>query len=104
MASWNLYFLLKLYLYFRDLAAPVWWANLLFILVLILPMRQQWIRVLRAVIGLVVAIALLYYESFLPPFAHLVERFGNLMNFEPRYLLELIGRFVPLRIALIGAA
>ncbi|TAM87069.1 MAG: cellulose biosynthesis protein BcsG [Candidimonas sp.] len=103
MASWNLYFLLKLYLYFKGSLVPLWGVNLLFILVLIVPLRRRWLRVVRALAGLAVAFPLMYYESTLPPFAHLVEQFGGIMKFDTRYLLELASRFFPATL-LAGAA
>lgn len=103
MASWNLYFLLKLYLYFKGSLTPLWGANLLFILVLIWPLRRRWLRVLRVLAGLAVAFPLMYYESTLPPFAHLVQQFGAIMGFDTRYLMELAGRFFPARLLLGGA-
>jgi cellulose synthase operon protein YhjU len=104
MASWNLYFLLKLYLYFKGSLVPLWGANLLFIAILILPVRRRWLRVVRLMAGLAVAFPLMYYESTLPPFAHAVEQFGNIMKFDTRYMLELASRFLPMHLLLAGAA
>ncbi|MEO6986289.1 MAG: cellulose biosynthesis protein BcsG [Paralcaligenes sp.] len=103
MASWNLYFLLKLFLYFKGNLAPLWGANILFILILILPIERRWIRAIRLLLALSVAIPLLYYESFLPPFSHALEQLRGIMSFDSSYMRELAERFVPVRLLWTGA-
>lgn len=98
MGSWNLYFLLKLFLYFKGNVTPLWGVNLVLILILILPFERRWVRVVRGLLALAVAIPLLYYESSLPPFAHLLEQLGNIMKFDKAYLFELVKRFVPVSV------
>lgn len=102
MASWNLYFLLKLFLYFKGSLVPLWGANLVFILILILPIERRWIRAVRLLLALAVAIPLLYYESSLPPFAHTLEQLGSIMKFDSSYLRELAERFIPARLLWTG--
>ncbi len=104
MGSWNLYFLLKFFLYLRGVVQPIWGVNLLFIIALALPVNRRWIRVIRNLIALVVAIPLLYYESNMPPFAHAIEQINGIAGFTPSYLLELLGRFLPTQLILIALA
>jgi cellulose synthase operon protein YhjU len=104
MGSWNLYFLLKLFLYAKGVIVPLWIVNLLFIAVLAYPIDKRWLRTLRTLLAVVFAIPLLYYESSLPPFASAIEQFSSLRGFTPAYMAELLGRFVPTSMVLIGLA
>jgi cellulose synthase operon protein YhjU len=104
MGSWSLYFLLKLFLYAKGAVAPLWSVNLLFIVLLAYPIQKRWIRTMRTLLAIAFAIPLLYYESTLPPFARAIEEFGNLKGFTPAYMAELLGRFVPADMILIGLA
>ena len=104
MGSWNLYFLLKLFLYAKGVLAPLWSVNLLFIAVLAYPIDRRWIRALRMLVALALAIPLLYYESNLPPFARAIQQFDSLKGFTPVYMAELLQRFVPTTMLLAGLA
>lgn len=104
MGSWNLYFLLKLFLYAKGVVTPLWIVNLLFIAVLAYPIDRRWIRAVRNLLALVFAIPLLYYESTLPPFARAIEQFDSLRGFTPGYMVELLGRFVSINMILVGLA
>jgi len=104
MGSWNLYFLLKLFLYAKGVLAPLWSVNLLFIAVLAYPIDRRWIRALRMLVALALAIPLLYYESNLPPFARAIQQFDSLKGFTPVYMAELLQRFVPTNMLLVGLA
>jgi len=104
MGSWNLYFLLKFFLYVKGVVQPIWGVNLLFIIALAIPIGPRWIRVIRNLVALVVAIPLLYYESSLPPFQHALEQIHGIAGFTPSYLLELLQRFVPTHLIMIGLA
>ena len=97
MSVWNLYFLLKLYLFSTGHLHPLWLANIAFALALAATgaLRNRLLRVLRAVIALAVGIVLMYHEAAIPPFARLVEEFGNLESFSFGYWMELAQRFVP---------
>ncbi|TWG86740.1 cellulose synthase operon protein YhjU [Cupriavidus gilardii J11] len=100
MGIWNLYFAAKLYLFAIGQVQPRWLLNLLFALVLVLPLRQRWLRVLRQCVAVIVGCALLYHESNLPPFARVLSQMSNLSAFTPGYLLELLQRFISPQMAL----
>lgn len=97
MTFWNLYFILKLYLYATGHLTPIWLANIAFVLVLALtsPIRRRGLRIVRALAGIAVAVSLFYREANVPPFARLVETIGGLGAFSWRYWLEILPRFVP---------
>ena len=104
MGSWNLYFLLKLFLYYKGVLLPLWALNLVLILILILPLERRWVRATRFVLALIAAIPLIYYESSLPPFAHALAQAGNIMKFDASYLRELAQRFIPASVFWAGLA
>ncbi|MDB5991591.1 MAG: hypothetical protein JWQ10_2994, partial [Herbaspirillum sp.] len=104
MGSWNLYFLLKLFLYAKGIVVPLWIANLLFIVVLAYPIKRRWLRMVRSLIAVLVAMPLIYYESNLPPFMRVFEQFDSLKGFTPAYMQELLARFLPAKVILIGLA
>jgi cellulose synthase operon protein YhjU len=96
MGAWSLYFLAKLALYYSHAIGLHAFANLLLAVALAWPLAAPGARRLRAVLALPVAAALLYYDSYLPPFTRIIEEAGALSNFRADYLLELVQRFVPL--------
>lgn len=103
MGVWSYYFFLKLFLYLGKFIGFHVWPNLGFALALAWPLERRWQRVLRQVLAVPAGLALLYYDSWLPPFQRLISQAGYLQQFSFAYLLELLGRFVnPL--ALLGLA
>ena len=97
MTFWNLYFILKLFLFWTGHLKPIWLANLGFAAALALtsPIRQRGWRLLRFVVGLGIGLPLLYYEAVVPPFSRVVEEASAMRSFTAGYWLELAGRFLP---------
>jgi len=104
MGAWSLYFLAKLALYYGHAIGLHWLANLLLAIALAWPLDRPYARRLRLALAVPLALALLYYDSYLPPFTRLLDEAGALANFRADYLIELLQRFVPLRAALAFAA
>ncbi|MBF3723698.1 cellulose biosynthesis protein BcsG, partial [Burkholderia pseudomallei] len=102
MTFWNLYFILKLYLFAAGHLKPLWIANLGFALALALsaPARRRSVRLLRHALALALAVPLMYREADVPPLARLVETLGGLRAFSAGYWMELVPRFVPPMLAL----
>jgi len=103
MGIWSLYFLAKLGLYWTQRIDLHWGLNLLLALALAWPLAERRWRLLRHALALPLALALLYHDSYLPPFARLWGQAGALASFSPAYLAELAGRFVawPVVVALL---
>jgi cellulose synthase operon protein YhjU len=97
MGAWSLYFLAKLGLYYSHVIGLHWLLNLALAVVLAWPLVSARARLLRHALAIPVALALLYYDSYLPPWRQLADQAGALSNFRADYLLELAQRFVPLR-------
>ncbi|AOJ06564.1 cellulose biosynthesis protein BcsG [Burkholderia mayonis] len=104
MTFWNLYFILKIYLFAAGHLKPLWIANIGFALALALssPVRRRGWRRLRHALALAIGVPLMYYEADVPPFARLVETLGSLRSFSFGYWMELVPRFVPPMLALIA--
>ncbi len=92
LGGWNLYFLAKFILvwlgYLNFQAVP----NLVFAAALLLPVSSA-LLLPRKLLALPAGVALLYHDTWLPPFARLLAQPG-VLNFSAEYLLELAGRFI----------
>ncbi len=106
---WNFYFIAKLALFALGLIGFHLVENLAFAIVLG-AMAAPRLRRLRPWLGVPVAIALLYYDSWLPGLSRVVSQAGLVASFSSSYLVELAGRFVSVKalaalaIAAIGYA
>ena len=92
---WNLYFIVKIILFVRGVIEFHPLENLSLLALLLLPIGNKIINVVRHLIALPFALWLFHYDSFLPPLERLVAQMDQLMAFEWSYLLELGMRFVP---------
>jgi len=90
---WNLYFLLKFLLLGLGLLNFQALPNLVFAAFLVVPLPGAPWRIVRQLIAIPVGIALLYHDTWLPPFDRLLAQPG-VLDFSPAYLVELAGRFV----------
>lgn len=98
---WNVYFLVKILLFFRGDIDFHLLENTILLLYLLLPIQQPWLRAVRLLGGLLAAAWLLHYDSFLPPLGRLGSQASLLQDFELGYLFELLTRLLPLN-ALLG--
>jgi len=93
LGHWNLYFLLKFALLWMGLLNVQVLPNLVFAAVLLVPIRNRLLVILRTLIALPVGVALFYQDTWFPPFSRLLDQPG-VLNFSADYLLELAGRFI----------
>lgn len=101
LGLWNFYFVAKLALYWAGSLNFHAFYNLVFASVLLLPLPPLWLHRLRHVAAIPVGIALLYYESWLPPFRRLLEQ-PEVLQFSNAYLFELLNRFINWEMVGIG--
>ena len=94
MGLWSLYFFAKFFLYAGKYIDFHMWLNLGFAIFLVLPLRKRWLNIGRQIIALPAGIALLYHDSWLPPISRTLSQASTLQQFDARYLLELLGRFI----------
>lgn len=94
LQGWSFYFIGKALLaWFGSLNLLGLW-NAAFIAALVVPLPYQWLRVLRQLLALPLAAALLYRESHLPPISRLLAQWEQVSQFSWNYLLELTTRLV----------
>ena len=94
LGVWSYYFIAKLLMLWRGLIGLHPLENLAFAALLAVPLPSKRLRVARTVAAIPAAIALLYYDSFLPPFSRLLAQMQQVSNFGLSYLIELAGRFI----------
>ncbi|GDY35138.1 cellulose biosynthesis protein BcsG [Acidovorax sp. NB1] len=94
MSYWNLYFLVKVGLHFTGYIGFSWWLNLLLWLALLPTIKHRLLRRTRAVLAWPAAIALLYYDSYLPTLGRVLSQVKALAGFSADYWMELAGRLV----------
>lgn len=94
LGAWNLYFLLKLYLFYNGSIGFHFLENIAFLLFIIAPFRHKFLYQIRQIIVVPVGIALFYYDSRLPGFEKTLSQLMNLADFDFSYLMELVLRFV----------
>ena len=103
LGAWNFYFIAKLVLFAMGLIGFHLVENLVFAAALF-AMATPRLRRFRPYLGVPVAIALLYYDSWLPGFSRVVSQAGLVASFSGAYLAELAGRFVSIKVIAILAA
>jgi cellulose synthase operon protein YhjU len=94
MGLWSAYFIAKLLLYAGGYIGFNPWLNLLFAIFTALPPQNARQRFTKNMIAIPLGVMLLYHDSWLPPFARVLEQTDNLAAFTPGYLWELLQRFV----------
>ncbi len=93
LGAWNLYFLAKFLLASTGHLNIQILPNLIFAAVLLIPIASPALRRLRTLIAIPVAVALLYQDTWFPPFSRLLAQPG-VLNFSFDYIVELLGRFI----------
>lgn len=96
LGGWAFYFLLKVVLAYLDLLRLDVLLNLALVALLVVPLRWPIMRVMRQVVMIPLAIMLVYSESYLPPFARLLDQWSQVAAFSWQYIFELLGRVVQL--------
>lgn len=98
LGIWGFYFTAKLALYGVQLIGFHAWANLAFVVFILIPVEHAHGRRLKQAATVLLAIVLLYYDSWLPPIGRVLSQASLLSGFSSSYLLELAGRFISLPI------
>jgi len=93
LGGWQYYFVAKLVLYGMALIAFHPLANLAFAAFLLWRGASPRLGRLQNIAAMPMALALLYYDSWLPPIQRLIFQASALSQFNGAYLLELLARF-----------
>lgn len=96
MGIWSFYFLAKLLLFWRELIGFHPWENLAFAAFILLPVKSRLWRSAKNAATALLAVVLLYYDSWLPAIGRVLSQASLLSGFSLNYLTELIGRFIHL--------
>lgn len=105
MGIWGFYFTAKLALYWKELIGFHTLANLAFAAFILFPVKHVLWRRVKQAATVLSALALLYYDSWLPPIGRVLSQASLVSSFSPAYLIELAGRFIsPPVVALLAAA
>ena len=101
MSYWSFYFLAKVGLHYAGYLSLHWLLNLLLAVVVFWPLQSRLWKSLRLAVGLIAAIALLYYDTHFPPISRVLSQVSALAGFSASYMLELVQRVVSWQ-ALLG--
>lgn len=105
LGIWSFYFIAKLALYWQQLIGFHIWANLAFAAFIFFPVNHVFWRRAKQVVTVLLAVALLYYDSWLPAIGRVLSQASLLSGFSLNYLFELGGRFISLPVvAMLGIA
>ncbi|MBE0456152.1 MAG: cellulose biosynthesis protein BcsG [Pseudoalteromonas prydzensis] len=100
LGVWNLYFLAKFALYLRGDISFDWLSNAAFFAFLLLSSDSRIVMRIKNGLSVVLAIALLYHDSWLPPISRLLKQATNLQEFSFDYFLEIVARMVSIDLLL----
>ena len=98
LGAWSLYFLIKFLLYWKGYIGFHALENLAFATFLLIPVRHRALRVARTILAVVVGLALLYHDTWLPSLETVIPRISGLAGFSGQYLFELAMRFINPRV------
>ncbi len=94
LGMWGFYFAVKLGMFLQELIGFHPLENLLFAVFILYPVHSRfWSRIKNGITA-VVAVALLYYDSWLPPLTRAIEKSSSLSHFSSSYMFELLTRFI----------
>jgi cellulose synthase operon protein YhjU len=94
MGLWSAYFFAKFGLFALGYIGFNPWLNLVFAVFTALPPQNPRQRFTKNLIAIPLGVLLLYHDSWLPPFARVLEQTSFLKDFTPDYLWELAQRFI----------
>jgi cellulose synthase operon protein YhjU len=98
MGLWSAYFFAKLLLFAGGYIDFHAWENFAFAIFTALPPRNGRQRFAKTLIAVPLGVVLLYHDSWLPPISRALSQAGNLQSFSGAYLLELLGRFISVKV------
>jgi cellulose synthase operon protein YhjU len=99
---WNVYFVVKIYLFFSGIIDFDLMYNVGLFFFITLSFRIITNRFIRNILIGIIAVTLLYFDSYLPPFNSLLSQLNTILEFDNRYLIELVGRFIEINYLIAG--
>lgn len=96
LGMWGYYFIAKLGMLCMGYIAFHALENLVFAAFLLLPATSRLLHSAKNIMAVVMAVALFYHDSWLPPIGRLLSQATLLSSFSFSYIIELLGRFISL--------
>ncbi|QWE07953.1 cellulose biosynthesis protein BcsG [Polynucleobacter ibericus] len=101
MGIWSFYFLIKIILFYTGYIHFHFVVNAAFALGLIFSHANPTLLRIRKWVALPIGIALLYFDSPLPPLRNIIPKISQLLEFSYQYYLELLTRIFDWRVIAI---
>ena len=98
LGFWNLYFLIKYYLFYKGTINFHFLENFAFILFLVAPFQEKSLQIFRKYIAIPVGISVLYLDTYLPGIDTLIMQIDRLLGFNAEYLFELTTRLIDFKV------
>jgi cellulose synthase operon protein YhjU len=96
---WNVYFFIKIYLFYSGVIDFNFWYNTALFFYITISAKLISIRFLSNLFIGLLAVSLLYYDSYLPPFSGLINQINTILEFDKKYIFELVNRFININYA-----
>lgn len=97
---WNLYFIIKAFLYIKGHIDFHSIENFSFLAFLLFPIHHPFLNIIRQISAFPLAILLLYYDAYLPPVSQLWNNILQLSQFDSHYLYTLLKRLISIKLLL----
>lgn len=104
LGNWNIYFLLKLFLFWSGYIDLHALPNLAFLLFVLLPTESSVLNFFKQTSAVLVGAALFYYDTWLPPISRVMSEASLVESFNTEYLIELSQRFISIDLLALIAA
>jgi cellulose synthase operon protein YhjU len=101
MGIWSFYFIIKIILFYAGYINFHFFLNATFALCLIFSHANPTLLRIRKWVSLPIGIALLYFDSPLPPLRNIIPKISQLLDFSYQYYLELLTRIFDWRVIAI---
>ncbi|WP_298769561.1 cellulose biosynthesis protein BcsG [uncultured Shewanella sp.] len=97
---WNLYFIIKVFLYLKGSIDfhPI--ENFSFLAFLLLPINHSLLNIIKQVSAFPLALFLLYYDAYFPPISQLWNNIAQISQFDNDYLYIIIKRSISTKLLL----
>lgn len=94
LGIWNVYFLAKFVLLYYGAINFDFITNTAFAAFLVIEFKHALFNKIKHAIGIIIAVILLYKDSWLPPLDRLTKQAGNVQDFSFGYFIEIMGRVI----------
>lgn len=101
LGRWNIYFVIKIALFLNGIIEFNLLKNFAFLLFILIPTKSRLFFTFQQFLVSIIAVVLLYDDSYLPPINRAISQSANIFKFDSGYLFELATRFFSVNFLLI---